>query len=138
MEEAFVFFRDLLGFEVAHEGLYDPDVIGPFAGVVDPDISYAIVKCPDGSEIELLEWRRPKGRTEDPRKVEDVGIAVVTLLVDNVDASIELLTQNGYPAKGPVIAWGPNGEFRAVHLHGPGGIPVTIGTLDETLVADAG
>ena len=128
MDEALVFFRDLLGFEVAERGFHDPRQLGPLLDMDDPDAPVAIVKCPDGTEIELIEFRRPRGQPAVTRPFEDVGISVVTVIVDEVDAVAERLAEHGYPAKGAIVPFvGPERDLRAVHVLGPGGIPLTLG-----------
>ena len=128
LTEALAFFRDLLGFEVADQGRHVPEQLGPLLGMADPDVPVAIITCPDGTEIELLEFRRPRGEPEVTSRFEDVGISVVTVIVDEVDAMTERLAQHGYPAKGTIVPFvGPDHDLRAVHVLGPGGIPLTLG-----------
>jgi catechol 2,3-dioxygenase-like lactoylglutathione lyase family enzyme len=128
MDEALVFFRDLLGFEVAERGAHDPGQLGPLLGLDDPDVPVAIVTCADGTEIELLEFRRPRGELALDSRPQDVGVRVVTVIVDDVDAAAERLAEHGYPAKGAIVPFiGPDRDLRAVHVPGPGGIPLTLG-----------
>lgn len=128
MEEALVFFRDLLGFEVAERGAHDPKQLGPLLDLADPDVPVAIVTCPDGTEIELLEFRRPRGERVVTSRFQDVGISVVTVIVDEVDAMAERLAEHGYPPKGAIVPFaGQERDLRAVHVLGPGGIPLTLG-----------
>jgi catechol 2,3-dioxygenase-like lactoylglutathione lyase family enzyme len=128
MDEALVFFRDLLGFEVADRGAHDPLELGPLLDMPDPDVPVAIVTCPDGTEIELLEFRRPRGEQAVTSRFEDVGISVVTVIVDELDAMTARLAEHGYPAKGKIVPFaGPDRDLRAVHILGPGGIPLTLG-----------
>jgi catechol 2,3-dioxygenase-like lactoylglutathione lyase family enzyme len=128
MEEALVFFRDLLGFEVADRGAHDPKQLGPLLGLDDPDVPVAIVTCADGTEIELLEFRRPRGELVLDSRPQDVGVRVVTVIVDEVDAVVERLAEHGYPPKGAIVPFvGPDRDLRAVHVPGPGGIPLTLG-----------
>lgn len=128
MAEALVFYRDLLGFEVEKQFVHAVDEVGPLAGLDDPDVPAAIVKCPDGTEIELLEFRRPLGSSVVTRRFEDVGVAVITLVVDEIDALVERLARNGYPSNGPIVPFtSPEGVFRAVHCPGPDGTLFTLG-----------
>ena len=128
MDEALVFFRDLLGFEVADRGAHDPKQLGPLLDMDDPDVPVAIVTCPDGTEIELLEFRRPRGSATVTSRFEDVGVSVVTVIVDDVDAMTQQLAEHGYPPRGIIVPFvGPERDLRAVHVAGPGGIPLTLG-----------
>jgi catechol 2,3-dioxygenase-like lactoylglutathione lyase family enzyme len=128
MDEALVFFRDLLGFEVAAQGKHKQGEVGPLLAMHDIDVLVAIVTLPDGTEIELLEFRRPLGTAADARTFEDVGISVLTLIVDDVEATARTLAEHGYPAHGEIVPFeGPERDLVAVHVHGPGGIPLTLG-----------
>jgi catechol 2,3-dioxygenase-like lactoylglutathione lyase family enzyme len=132
MEEALAFFRDLLGFEVADQGAHDPKQLGPLLALDDPDVPVAIVTCPDGTEIELLEFRRPRGELSQESRPQDVGVRVVTIIVDEVDAMTARLAQAGYPPLGEIVPFaGPDRDLRAVHVPGPGGIPLTLGQWVE-------
>jgi catechol 2,3-dioxygenase-like lactoylglutathione lyase family enzyme len=128
LDEALVFFRDLLGFEEAHRGNHDPEELGPLHALDDPDVPVAIVACADGTNIELLEFRRPRGELTVTTRFQDVGISVVTIIVDELDAALQRLTEHGYPPKSEVVPFaGAERDLRAVHVLGPGGIPLTIG-----------
>lgn len=128
LDEGIMFFRDLLGFELAERGVHDPKQLGPLLAMEDPDVPVAIVMCPDGTNIELLEFRRPRGELTVTRRFEDVGISVVTVIVDDVTAVTERLAAHGYPAKGVIVPFaGPDRDLLAVHVLGPGGIPLTLG-----------
>jgi catechol 2,3-dioxygenase-like lactoylglutathione lyase family enzyme len=133
LEDAIGFFRDILGFDLTGQGVHDPAVFGPFALMDEPDVPYAVVTCPDGTEVELLEYRNPRGRQRDTRRLEDVGISVLTLEVDDVEGLMQRLSDAGYPPFGELMPWGgPDEKFLAVHVHGPGDIPVTIGQRIRT------
>lgn len=128
LEQALGFFRDLLGFTVTYQGVHVPGQLGPLLGLADPDVPVAIVTCADGTEIELLEFRHPRGEPAVTARFQDVGIAVVTVIVDEIDAVVERLTEHGYPPKGDIVPFiGEERDLRAVHVHGPGGIPLTLG-----------
>jgi catechol 2,3-dioxygenase-like lactoylglutathione lyase family enzyme len=132
LDEALVFFRDLLGFEVTSTGVCEESQIGPLLRMQDTEVPVAIVSCPDGTEIEVLEFRSPKGKTVDKRRFEDVGISVLTLIVDDVEATTEVLAANGYARYGEIVPFvGPERDLMAVHVRGPGGIPFTLGEWRE-------
>jgi len=128
MEEAIGFFRDLLGFKVVSDGMFEPDELGPLLDMSEPDCRTVCVRCPDESEIELMEFRRPQGELRVARRFEDAGIAVLTLIVDDVEETVGTLADNGYPARSPVVRFeGPERDLWAFHCYGPSGLPLTIG-----------
>src|ERR1700759_2296014 len=79
LDEALVFYRDLLGFEV-ELFTHDPEALGTLLAMTDPHVPSAIVKCPDDTEIELLEFQRPRGESVVTRRFEDSGVMVITLV----------------------------------------------------------
>jgi catechol 2,3-dioxygenase-like lactoylglutathione lyase family enzyme len=128
MEEALVFFRDLLGFDLLMRGMHSDEQIGPLLRMEDTEALVAIIGCPDGSEIELIEFRRPRGEIRCKRQFEDVGISVLTLIVDDVETVSKKLSRNGYPSWGDIVPFkGLERDLLAVHVQGPGGIPITLG-----------
>jgi hypothetical protein len=129
LDEGIVFFRDLLGFGLrGPQVVLDPQWVGALVGLEDPELLSATVELPTGNEIELLEFRRPRTEQTVTRRITDVGISVLTLVVEGIDDLVERLTEAGYPPVGEVvhIDGGDNGDARAVHVHGPGGVPVTL------------
>lgn len=102
MVEAVRFYRDLLGLRVSFDDYHDPAAISPLFGFPDPVVHAVVVSCPDGSEIELVEFERPRG-TPTLRDPGDPGLMAVNLLVTDIEAVVERLRGGGYEPTSPVV-----------------------------------
>lgn len=80
LQESIQFYRDVLGFK---EG-YHVDL--PGGGAI------TIMKSEDGASVELIENTN-----------YEVGLYSIGTDVDNLDATIEHLKENGYETTGPII-----------------------------------
>ena len=68
MEGALNFYRDVLGLRPTFDGLHEPAALSRLLGYAEPEVRAVIVQAPDGTEIELAEFRRPKGRPPTDRR----------------------------------------------------------------------
>ena len=96
MGEALRFYRDLLGLEVAFDDFHDPEAISQLFGYLDPRVRSVVVRCPDGSEIELVEFQRPRGRRSVDRDAADAGILSVNLRVSGIEDMMARIRAGGY------------------------------------------
>jgi catechol 2,3-dioxygenase-like lactoylglutathione lyase family enzyme len=126
MDVALRFYRDLLGLEVVLDYVHDPKLLEPLVGVSDPDVRAAILKCPDGTEIELAEFRRPPGKPFVEKCFEDAGITFVTLVVDDIEALVSRLQGEGFQTNGPIVEYPSPTRVRVVYCFGPDGTPLTL------------
>jgi catechol 2,3-dioxygenase-like lactoylglutathione lyase family enzyme len=101
MDEAVHFYRDLLGLRVTFDDDHDPEAISQLFGLTDPAVHAVVVSCPDGSEIELVDFqpRQPVAR----RVPGQPGLMAVNLLVHGVDAIVERLRAAGYEPSSPIV-----------------------------------
>jgi catechol 2,3-dioxygenase-like lactoylglutathione lyase family enzyme len=102
MREARHFYADLLGLRVTFDDYHDPAAIAGLFGMSDPVVHSVVVSCPDGSEIELVEFERPR-RPKAIRAPGDPGVMAVNLLVDGVEAIVERLRAGGYEPTSPIV-----------------------------------
>jgi len=102
MTEAVRFYRDLLGLSVTFDDYHDPAAITALFGVPEPVVHAIVVSCPDGSEIELVEFERPR-RPVATRSPGDPGLMAVNLLATNVKAIVRRLRSAGYEPFSPVV-----------------------------------
>ena len=72
-----------------------PEAIAALFGVADPRLHAVVVGCPDGSELELVEWERPRGRAVVPRVAQDDGILSGNLRVTGIEALVGRLADGG-------------------------------------------
>lgn len=102
MREAVHFYRDLLGLRVTFDDYHDPSAISGLFGMNDPIVHAVVVSCPDGSEIELVEFEQPR-RPKAIRAPGDPGVMAVNLLVHEMDAIVDRLRAGGYEPTSPVV-----------------------------------
>jgi catechol 2,3-dioxygenase-like lactoylglutathione lyase family enzyme len=123
MERSLAFYRDLLGMTVTFDGDVDPAFYTRLSGLPDPDLRTVLVTCPDGGEIELIEYRRPRGSTTNERRFIDVGHSFITLRVRDIEAAVAELAGAGVPVVAEVARLGlaSGGAMQAVYLAGPDG-----------------
>jgi catechol 2,3-dioxygenase-like lactoylglutathione lyase family enzyme len=127
LETALAYYRDLLGLEVTFRDDHDPVAIRGLFGYADPIVHAAVVSFQDGSEIELVEFERPRG-TPVVRRAGDPGVMAVNMLVEGVEALAERLTAAGYPpASGIVPQTLPDGgEIKVLVCRAPDDVMIIL------------
>ena len=103
LSETVRYFRDLLGLSVTFDDYHDPAAISALFGYPEPRLHSVIVSCPDGSEIELVEFESPRGRTDLRREAADAGLLSVNLRVSGIEAIVERLIDAGYPPRSAIV-----------------------------------
>ena len=68
LDEAVRYYRDLLGLRVTFDDDHDPAAISALFGYPEPRVHAVVVSCPDGSELELVRFAKPQGRTTVDRE----------------------------------------------------------------------
>jgi catechol 2,3-dioxygenase-like lactoylglutathione lyase family enzyme len=126
VDRSMAFYREL-GFELVSDREVDGDYVEVMTGV--PDASVRITHLSGfGHNLELLEYRRPRGARR-ARGYQDVGSAHVCLLTDDLDAECDRLLALGVPFRspGPVTTTsGPNRGGRGIYVEDPDGNGVEI------------
>jgi catechol 2,3-dioxygenase-like lactoylglutathione lyase family enzyme len=79
------YYRDALGLIVTFDDYHDPEAISQLFGLPEPRVHSVIVGCPDGSEIELVEYERPRGRAQVERQPQDAGLLAINLRVERIE-----------------------------------------------------
>jgi catechol 2,3-dioxygenase-like lactoylglutathione lyase family enzyme len=121
------YFRDLLGLRVTFDDAHDPAAIRGLFGLTDPTVDAVVVSCPDGSEIELVQLTS-ETRATARRSPFDPGLMAVNLLVRDVDAIVERLTEAGYPPVSPIVpqTLPDGGTIRVVVCQAPDDVTVIL------------
>jgi catechol 2,3-dioxygenase-like lactoylglutathione lyase family enzyme len=127
MAEAVAFYRDLLGLTVTFDDYHDPAAIAGLFGFDEPVVHAVVVGLPDGSEIELVEFERPRG-TPARRRPGDPGLMAVNLLVEGVDEIVARLTAAGYPPTSEIIpqTLPDGGRIRVVVCRAPDDVTIIL------------
>jgi len=127
LERSLVFWRDVLGFEFSHRTHQTGELAGEITGVPGAEISLAVVKAPGGHKIELLEYLAPPDRKQHvDLKPCDVGAVHVALIVNDLDAVLNMITASGWKAAGKpqTLKSGPNTGKRVVYVRDPDGTTI--------------
>jgi catechol 2,3-dioxygenase-like lactoylglutathione lyase family enzyme len=120
------FYRDF-GFELVSDREVDGGYVEEITGVRGAHVRIVHLSG-FGHNLELLEYRRPKGRQE-ARALPDVGSAHVCLLTDDLGTEVERLRARGvrFRSEEPVTTTsGPNRGGRGIYALDPDGNAVEI------------
>jgi catechol 2,3-dioxygenase-like lactoylglutathione lyase family enzyme len=126
MDGALEFYHGLLGLEIKQDIQHDPRQLGPLLNFADPDVRAVILRCPDGSEIELAEFRRPRGDARVQKRFEDAGITFISLTVEDLDITVRQVQEAGYSVHGAVSTYHEvDHDIRLAYCYGPDGTGLT-------------
>lgn len=138
LERALAFWRDVLGFELSHTAHQTGEMAREITGVAGAEIKLAVVKAPGGHKIELLEYLAPAERKRgvDLRPC-DVGSVHVALIIDDLDAVLNVINASGWKAAGEpqTLQSGPNAGKQVVYVRDPDG--TTIEFMQQSLTVDS-
>src|SRR5437899_2968900 len=96
MNRSLRFYVDTLGLDVTFDDYHDPAAISALFGIDEPRVHSVIVQCPDRSEIELVEYERPRGRPRSERAPNDAGILAVNLRVTAIEQLVARVRDGGF------------------------------------------
>jgi glyoxylase I family protein len=128
MEVSLRFYRDLLGLEVTYAWNHDPAALSALTGFEEPEASAAILSCPDGSEIELAEFRRPRGLDRVEKRWQDAGLSFAAFRVSGIGALAERLRAAGVRFNSDVLEYPleDGSTVRVVYCFAPEGTTITL------------
>lgn len=139
MDRALLFYRDTLGFVVTFDDFHESTALGQLLNLDRPEVRSVIVACPDGSEIELAEFQRPRGRPTVEREWADAGLSFLSLRVAHIEALIGRISAAGFTFTSELVHQTlPDGAVaKVVVCRGPDGVAVTLTELpaDRTSLA---
>jgi catechol 2,3-dioxygenase-like lactoylglutathione lyase family enzyme len=129
MEQALSFYRDLLGMTIMSDAVNDPELMYKLMGYQNADVRAVVLGCADGTEVELAEFRHPRGQTRVTRRFEDAGLFSVTFMVSDLDGVMDRLDRAGTrftsrKAVGHVLEDGA--VVKVVYCFGPDGVLITL------------
>lgn len=128
LERSIVFYRDLLGFELAFQWNPQAAYVGELVGYPGVDLHAAILKLP-GTDVclELLEYRNVAPVPVDMHN-GNIGNGHIAFNVDHLEELYAELTAKGVKSVSPPVTptIGPNKGGRAVYLIDPDGFRVEL------------
>lgn len=126
LERSLAFWRDVLGFEFSHSAHQTGERPEQITGVKGAELKLAVLKTPSGHKIELLEYFAPNDRRRVDLRPCDVGHVHVALIVDDLDAVLQKISESGWKAAGKPqsLTSGPNAGKRVIYVRDPDGTTI--------------
>ena len=133
LEEAIRFWTIGLGFTLERQSEMGGSFILQVTGTADPSVRTAIVKGPDGSRVELLEYSQGDRHGITPPTASAIGSAHLALRVQDIYAVLERIKQAGWKARGKpqAIPAGPRKGTLVVYVTGPDHITLELMQANE-------
>jgi len=128
LEEVIRFWTNGLGFTLERQSEMGGPFISEVTGTADPNVRTAIVKGPDGSRIELLEYSQGDRHGATPPTASAIGSAHLALRVQDMHAVLGRIEQAGWKARGTPqsIPAGPRRGTLVVYVIGPDNITLEL------------
>ncbi len=128
LDQALHFFCDLLGLKATPVAEVEDEAVRKIVGMADAVLRIALVQLPDGKNIELIEYVKPRGAAVD-LATSNPGVAHIAFNVDDIEKMYADLSAKGVTfVSGPVWAPGNDGKGRwaVCYLRGPDGITMEL------------
>lgn len=131
LEQAILFFTKVIGCDFIFDGgSYgpDPDFMPVHLGVhPQASLRYCFVRCGNGVNFELFEYKSPGQRTIPPKN-SDIGGHHIAFYVDDIDAAIAHLRLHNVEIMGEPdhITSGPAAGSRWVYFRAPWGLQLEL------------
>lgn len=128
MDVALRFYRDVLGLRVTFDDHHDPRAISRLFGLAEPRVRSVIVECSDASEVELVEFQRPRGKSVVDRQMPDAGLAALNLRVTGMAALVDRIVAGGFAMGSEIVEQTlPDGAILNVAVcRGPDGVTLIL------------
>ena len=128
MADVLRFYRDLLGLRVTFDDWHEPAAIAQLFGFENPRLHSAIVECPDGTEIELVEFEQPRGRPLVERGMPDAGLAALNVRVSGIAGLVDRIRSAGFAVPSGIVEQTlPDGAVLSVAVcRAPDGVTVIL------------
>ena len=120
LERSLLFYRDQLGLEETSS--YEEVGTARIVGYKEAHLKGSLLVGTDGHSLELIEYVKPRGEVRDPdeqHKRAAVGAAHLAFIVDDAEAMLKQLVENGGVKLKPVIEIRPG--VKACYLQDPDG-----------------
>jgi catechol 2,3-dioxygenase-like lactoylglutathione lyase family enzyme len=125
LEGVIEFFAGL-GFEPAGRGRVDGEVVDKINGLDGVEAEFAMVRTPDRTgTLELVKYHAPRdGDGPESSPANRHGFRHICIEIDDVNAAVERLRDNGFGPVGEVQDYG--NSYRLVYVRGPEGLIVEL------------
>jgi catechol 2,3-dioxygenase-like lactoylglutathione lyase family enzyme len=133
LDRSIPFYSALLDEEPMLRKTWDIEYIGRMLGYRDVVLDAAFWRLPGEAVLELIEYKRPRGRRVD-METFNVGNAHLCLVTPDLAAEYRRLAALGTEFRSPApvhIPWGPYKGGRACYLRDPDGVSIELIQLPE-------
>jgi catechol 2,3-dioxygenase-like lactoylglutathione lyase family enzyme len=121
LEEALVFWCDVMGFSVAKRMEESGPIIDAVLGLKDVRLTTVKLSAPDGNLLELLHFRSHPDKPAWQGHPNTTGLTHIALTVRNLEETIDTLTRAGVKFSAPPQA-SADGSVKLTYGKGPEGI----------------
>jgi glyoxylase I family protein len=101
MERSLTFWKGLLGLEEVGRGVIEWEHIDRLVDLDDTKIEWVELKVPGGGTVELMQYHRPVGDPVPMGQENEPGRSHLSLLVDDLAATMEALRSAGVSSRTP-------------------------------------
>ena len=128
MDVALAFYRDVLTLRVTFDDFHEPLAISKLFGLSEPRVRSVIVECSDTSEVELVEFQRPRGKSATDRHMPDAGFAALNLRVTGMAGLVDRIVAGGFAMLSEIVEQTlPDGATLKVAVcRGPDGVTIIL------------
>ncbi len=125
IERSLRFYRDVLGFQFAHEIEVEGEPSDTLLGLRDVSLR-AVYLERDGLRLELLNYANPASPTRAPaRAMNDLGFTHLSILVPSLEHALEELAAAGVEIRHETLVE-LGGQRVAVFVRDPDGLPIEL------------
>jgi len=126
-ERSLAFYRDIIGLKVRARMTESGEYIEKVVGIPGAVLEWAKLECPEGSLVELIEYKKGIGSVEEPEKASAYrrGFSHVAFTVRDIEDMYRTLKGLGFDCNNPPET-SPDGLVKVMYCHDPDGIIVEL------------
>jgi catechol 2,3-dioxygenase-like lactoylglutathione lyase family enzyme len=127
LERSLAFYRDIIGLTVRVRMTESGEYIERVVGIPGAVLEWAKLECPEGSLVELIEYKKGMDPAGDPGNAtpDRRGFSHVAFTVGDIEDLYRTLTGLGFHCNNPPEP-SPDGLVKVMYCHDPDGIIVEL------------
>ena len=129
VDRALAFWRDLLGLVEVGRGVVEWEHLDRLVALPDTKIEWVELRIPGGGTVELSRYHRPEGEPVSPGVENEPGRSHLSLLVDDLTATLSALRAAGVRARTDEPIDIPVGAYaggKAAYVFDPDGVEIEL------------
>lgn len=124
LDRSVAFWQNIMGYALTRRTRGSGDFVSHLIGVAGANIELAILEG-GGHVLELVRYNSPSDQRQSVPRPWDTGAAHIALSVDNIEAVIEAMTENGWSVTG-TIAVNPRSKSLVAYVRDWDGVTVEL------------